>query len=182
MRIDTTKIDGYAEMTAEQKLAALEGYEIEAPGPDNSELQRLKDALTKSNSEAAEYKRQLRAKQTDEEARAAEAARAQEAMQQELEGLRRDKAVGEYKAKFLGLGYDADSAATAAEALQKGDFEVVFAAQAALIENVKKSAVAGALDKQPKLTPGQPLGKEAQEQVEIAKLRQYMGLPPEKKG
>lgn len=180
MKIDTTKIQGYAEMSVEEKLSALEGYELEAPAPDNGEVQRLRDALSRSNSEAAEYKRQLRAKQTDEEARAAEAARAQEAMQMELEGLRKDKAIGEYKAKFLGLGYDPDAAEKAAQALQSGDFETVFAAQATFIDSAKKAAVAGSLNQQPTLTPGEPIGKDAQEKVEIANLRRYMGLPPEK--
>ena len=31
-KIDTAKIEGYADMTAEEKLAALEGYDI--PEPD----------------------------------------------------------------------------------------------------------------------------------------------------
>ena len=182
MKIDTTKIEGYADMSPEEKLAALEGFDMEVPGPDNSEIQRLKDAVSRANSEAADYKKQLRAKQTDDEAKAAEAAKAQEAMQKELEGLRRDKAIGEYKAKFLGLGYDAESAETAAAALQAGEFDKVFAAQSTFIETVRKSAAAGALDKQPKLTPGAPLSKEAQEQAAISQLRRFAGLPPEKKG
>lgn len=53
-KIDTSKIEGYAEMTPEQKLAALEGFEYE----DNSaELEKQKNALSKANSEAAEWKR-----------------------------------------------------------------------------------------------------------------------------
>ena len=75
MKIDTSRIDGYQNMTVEEKLAALEGFELEAPPPDDKEIQRLKDALSKSNSEAADYKRQLRAKMTDDEAKAAEEAR-----------------------------------------------------------------------------------------------------------
>ena len=50
-KIDTSKIEGYADMTPEQKLAALEGYEYE----DNAaELEKQKNALSKANSEAAE--------------------------------------------------------------------------------------------------------------------------------
>lgn len=53
-KIDTSKIEGYANMTPEQKLAALEGFEYE----DNSaELEKQKNALSKANSEAAEWKR-----------------------------------------------------------------------------------------------------------------------------
>lgn len=180
MKIDTTKIEGYEKMSAEEKLSALEGYEIDIPSDHGAELQRLKDALSKSNSEAAEYKRQLRAKQTDEEARAADAAKAQEAMQQELEALRKDKDIGIYKAKFLELGYDANAAQQAAQALQSGDFETMFATQAEFIDMTRKAAASGALNQQPKLTAGEPVGKEAQERADIATLRRFMGLPAEK--
>ena len=183
MKIDTSRIDGYQNMTAEEKLAALEGFELEAPPPDDKEIQRLKDALSKSNSEAADYKRQLRAKMTDDEAKAAEEAKTREALETELENLRKDKAISSYQAKFLGLGYDAESAAAAAAALQAGEFDKVFDAQATFIEAAKKAAVAGALNDQPGLSQGKPLGKEAQEKAELEKLRKYMGLPPvEKKG
>ena len=183
MKIDTSKIEGYQEMTAEDKIVALEGYEMEAPEPEAKEVQRLRDALSKSNREAAEYTRQLRAKMTDDEAKAAEAALAREALENELASLRKDKAVSGYQAKFLSLGYDADSAATAAAALQAGEFDKVFETQASFIEAAKKAAVAGALDNQPDLSLGDRFGKDAKEKSELEQLRKYMGLPPtEKKG
>ena len=37
MRIDTAKIENYAEMSVEDKLKALEEYEIEIPTPKESE-------------------------------------------------------------------------------------------------------------------------------------------------
>ena len=64
MKIDTSKITGYAEMSAEEKLAALEAFEIEAPKSGTDETEKLKAALSKANSEAAEWKRQFREKQT----------------------------------------------------------------------------------------------------------------------
>jgi hypothetical protein len=46
MKIDTTAISGYAEMSAEEKLAALEAYEFEAPKADESEeVKKLKELL-----------------------------------------------------------------------------------------------------------------------------------------
>ena len=63
-KIDTSKIEGYANMTPEQKLAALEGFEYE----DNSaELEKQKNALSKANSEAAEWKRKHNALLSEEE-------------------------------------------------------------------------------------------------------------------
>ena len=55
------------EMTHEELDAALSAAGITF---DGNELERLKKALSKSNSEAAEYKRQLRAKLSDDEAKA----------------------------------------------------------------------------------------------------------------
>ena len=49
-KIDTSKITGYAEMSAEDKLKALEAFEYE----DNvAELEKQKAAVSKANSEAA---------------------------------------------------------------------------------------------------------------------------------
>ena len=46
MKIDTSTIQGYAEMTPEQKIAYFEGYEFN----DNaSELAKLQEAIKKSN-------------------------------------------------------------------------------------------------------------------------------------
>lgn len=49
-KIDTSKIEGFADMTAEQKLAALESYDI--PEPDYSGYVK-KDVYDKAASEAA---------------------------------------------------------------------------------------------------------------------------------
>ena len=65
MKIDTSTINGYAEMSAADKLKALEAYEFEAPAQkDDGEVTRLKAALSKANSEASDWKKQLREKQT----------------------------------------------------------------------------------------------------------------------
>lgn len=51
MKIDTSKIEGYAEMTPEQKLAALEGFEYEDHA---AELEKQKAAVSKANSDAGQ--------------------------------------------------------------------------------------------------------------------------------
>ena len=67
--------------------------------PDNTELTKLKAALSKANSEAAEYRRLLREKQTEQERIEADRLEQEKAMREELETLR--KSVTEYKAGFL---------------------------------------------------------------------------------
>lgn len=173
MKIDTSRIDGYAEMTTDEKLAALESYEIEPSGP---EIQKWKDAVSRANSEAAEYKKQLRAKLSDDEAKQAQDAEEREAILKELESLRRDQG-GEYiPGKIFKPGYDAQSAQKAAKALQAGDFDTVFATQEAFIETAKKSAVAQSLKTQPSLTSGDPLGGEDVESAALASFRKAAGV------
>ena len=67
--MDVSKIEGYADMTAEQKIAALEGYEPEAP--DLSGYVK-KELLDKASSEAAGFKKQLRERMSAEEKAEAE--------------------------------------------------------------------------------------------------------------
>lgn len=175
MKVDTSKINGYSEMSAEEKLAALESFEIEVPSNDG-EIEKLKAALSKSNSEAAEYKRQLRAKQTDEEAKAAKDEEEKSEMMKELEALRKDKAIGSYKSSYLELGYDAKMAEENAAALHAGDFAKVFANQKKFIEMQRKAAAAGALDNQPGLSTGEPLSSANVEDASVSAFRKAAGV------
>jgi hypothetical protein len=102
-KIDTNLIEGYADMTPEQKLAALEGFEYE---DNTAELERQKNALSKANSEAAEWKRKHNALLTDEQRKQQEQAEKWENMEKELAGLRKEKTVAGYKAKLVAQGYD----------------------------------------------------------------------------
>ena len=67
--ISTESIEGFDSMTAEEKVDALLKLDL----PDSSaELARMKSALDKATSEAADYKKQLKGKLTEDEAAAAE--------------------------------------------------------------------------------------------------------------
>lgn len=122
-QIDVTKIEGYAEMTPEQKVAALEAFTYE----DNaSEVERYKNAASKSNSEAAEWKRKHNALLSEEEQKRI-------ALDEELEALRKENAemkkretISAFKAEFLSLGYDDALATDAANALADGDTKKLF--------------------------------------------------------
>ena len=115
MKIDTTKIEGYADMTAEEKLAALEAYDVDTTG-----LVR-KDLLDKAASEAAAYKKQLREKLSADEQAEAERQEALKSMQAELETLRAEKAVEAATKKWMGLGYSEQLATETAKAMGSGD-------------------------------------------------------------
>lgn len=82
-----------------------------------AELAKQKAALDKATKEAAESKRELRKKQSAEEVAAEEAKALQQAMQEELEQLRKEKAVGIITAKAMSVVGDSEAAAQIAEYL-----------------------------------------------------------------
>lgn len=178
MKIDVTKIEGYAEMSAEDKLKALEEYEFDAPKDNSAEITNLKDALSKANSQAAEWKRQFREKQTEQERAEAERAEREKAVEDELRSLRRDKTVSGYIAQCLALGYSQDLAVRAAEAMADGNNADIFACQQEFLEAKQKELEANALNKQPTLTVGSPPTAKEAEKESQNKLRGYFGLPP----
>lgn len=176
MKIDVSKIQGYAEMTAEEKLAALEAYEIEAATPAagkglEQEIEKLRTAVSKANSEAADYKKQLRERMTeaekaDAERQAAEAEReaarkaADDARTAELDDLRRKTAIYEHKVRFLGLGYDEALASETAEALAAGDMDKVFTNQSTFISNREAALRAESVKNMPVTAMKDPTAKE----------------------
>ena len=93
----------YKEGMTEDEISAA----LETVGQGNeAEVNRLKAALSKANSEAADYKKQLRTKQTDDEAAAAAQKEEHDRLVQENADLKRSMALSERKAKLLAMGYD----------------------------------------------------------------------------
>lgn len=150
-KIDFSKIEGYEEMTAEEKLAALEGFEI--PEPDYTGYVK-KELFDKASSEIAGYKKKEFERMTEEEAAKAKAEEERAAMQARLEELERDKVINEYTAQFLGIGYDKDLAKETAEALQKGDMNTVFLNQTKFATAREKALKAELLKDTPKPPAG----------------------------
>ena len=135
MKINTDKIQGYNEMTVEEKLKALESYEM--ADPDYSGYVK-KEVFDKTASELADSKKQLREKMSADEIKAKEEAEKQEKLQSDYDALLRKVALSENKAKLLGLGYEEKLATETAEAMLDGNLEKVFANQKKHIEAVEK--------------------------------------------
>ena len=150
-KIDITKIEGYADMTAEEKLAALEGLEL--PDPDYTGWVK-KDLLDKATSQAADYKKQLRERMGAEEAAKAKADEDMATIMAELEALKTEKAVSEYTTQFMSLGYDEALAKSTAAAIQKGDMTTMFKNHSAFVVARDKAMKAELL----KQTPAPPAG------------------------
>lgn len=145
--LDTSKIDGYAEMSAEDKVKALEALEIE----DNSEeLERYKKATTKANSEAAEYKRQLKELEKKASEGSSDTEKQMAQLKEQIETLQREKTISERKASFLKIGMDDGIASKCSEAFTNGDSEAFFEAMGSFMTEHDKAFKAELLKSTPR--------------------------------
>lgn len=149
-KIDTTKIENYSDMSLEDKLKALEAYDV--PDPDMSGFVS-KEQFDKTASELAAKKKELRDKLTDDEAAKQKEQEERESMQKELDALRRESVVSKNKARLVALGYEEALADETAEAMADGKIEKVFANQKKHLEAFEKKVRAEALKNTPKPTP-----------------------------
>ena len=125
------EIENYESMTTEEKIAALEAnYESVA---------QHKATADKAASEAASYKKQLREKQTDEEAKAAQEAADRAALIERAEKAENALAVSNYVSAYVAMGYDEKLARSTAEAMVSGDTATVLKNQKAHLEAREKA-------------------------------------------
>ena len=160
----TDRIAGYAEMSAEDKLKALEALE---EADNSAELERMKNAVSKANSEAAAWKKKHNELLGEEERKKQEQADHLAQVEKELAELRKEKTVSEYAAKFLGMGYEESLAKETAQAMADGDTEKVFANQVKFNDALKKAAIADKL----KSTPRPGVGSDGGTVMTLKKLR-----------
>lgn len=150
-KIDISKIEGFESMTAEQKIAALQGFDF--PDPDYSGWVR-KETFDKTASDLAAKKKELSAKLTEDERRQQEQDEKWNNMQKELADLRKEKTVAGYKAKLVAQGYDEALADQTAAAMESGDMATVFANNQKFLEGYAKKIVADKLKGTPRGADG----------------------------
>ena len=141
--IDTSTIEGFQDMTAEQKVEALLKAEI----PEAVDLSQYvaKKTFDEKASEAAELSKKLKGKMSEDEAAKAQAAR------------------------FLALGYEEKLARETAEALYDGNMEKVFENQQKANEAAEKKLRAELVKMDPKPAGAGGDGGEKDDAVEFAK-------------
>ena len=184
MKIDTTKIEGFDKMTPEEKVAALEAYEIE--DPDFTGYVK-KDVFDKTASELASAKKQLRDKMTADEQKEKDEAEKREKLENDYNALLKKVTVSENKAKLLGLGYEETLANETAEAMANGEIDKVFANQKKHLEALEKKVRADVLKDTPKpgkdTIPGeidyQKKIEEAQKNGDMSAVAYYTRLAAE---
>ena len=167
MNIKDLLKDAYKEgMSVADIEKALAGIELLT---DNSaEVERLQNALSKSNSEAANYKKQLREKMSAEEITAKETADKMEELQSKYDALLKEATISKNKARLLALGYEDALATETAEAMVNGDTDKVFAAHKKHLDSVVKRERENALKDTPKPTGGSGKGKSVEDIMKIA--------------
>lgn len=158
-KIDTSTIQGYAEMTPEQKVAALEALET-PDAPDmtqfvaKSDYDKLKTASDNNASEAKSWKDKYNSKLTEDEQAKLAAEEAQKATNARLAELERRDKISTAKDQYIASGWDATLALATAEAEVDGKMDVVRANIAKHIEDTR----AADKDKAVKKTPAPPAG------------------------
>ena len=116
---------------------------------DNSAYDNLKKRLDEVASEAANYKKQLRANMSEAEKKAAEDAEKYEAIVAERDQLKAEKTIAENAKGLVAIGYDEALANEVATALMNGDAATVIKAQAKFVDAQKKAVLAGAVKETP---------------------------------
>jgi hypothetical protein len=178
--------DGYHEgMTEDEISTALESAKV---GVSNgSEINNLRQALSKANSEAADYKKQLRSRQTAEEAAAAEQKTLMDQLAQENKDLKRSIAISDKTAQLLGIGYGAELASATALAMIDGDLDTVIKNQSQFLEAQKQNILADRMKNTPRPVSGsesgaghyQKLIDEAQARGDFSAVAYYTRLTQE---
>lgn len=176
-KIDPSKIEGFDNLSADEKVAALLNQEIEVEQTEPADVTKLKTSLSKANSEAAEYKRLLREKQTEAERAEADRAEREKALQDELASYRDKERISTYKANLMGAGIDEPTADLMAKSLPEGVSDEYFLATKSFLDNQRQKLLTESINKQPGLSVGTPPTAAQAEREEENLLRKHMGLP-----
>lgn len=95
---------------------------------------KLKRAMDKASSEAADYKKKYNATLSEQEKASLEKAEEQARRDERLAELEREVSVHRFTEQFLDLGYDKESAIAAATAQVDGDIDTLFKLQKKIID------------------------------------------------
>lgn len=95
---------------------------------------KLKRAMDKASSEAADYKKKYNATLSEQERASQEKAEAEARRDERLAELERENSIHKFTESFLDLGYDKESAIAAATAQVDNDVETLFKLQKKIID------------------------------------------------
>lgn len=196
----TESIEGYEDMSPQDKLQALEKLESEAKANEaevetetvdkgepkdvntketpkapetDYKLKKRIDELTKT---VADYKRKERARMTEQEQREEERKEREAEKDQLIADLQKEKTISRHTASWIGLGMDEPIASETAQYLADNDLDGVFVNVKKLLLAQEKAVLAKAM----KTTP-RPPGSESEDAANRAwdaKMAQWIGVDP----
>lgn len=138
----TPETNDVNETKTETKVAEPKN-DTEKPTPQSYEDQiqkllvenaKLKRATDKATSEAADYKKKYNATLSEQERASQEKAEEQARRDERLAELERENSIHKFTEQFLDLGYDKESAISAATAQVDGDVDTLFKLQKKIID------------------------------------------------
>ena len=177
-QFDTSTIENFDAMTAEEKLDAL----LKADIPEQVDMSKyiLKDQFDKKvsdlNSQNKKLKDQMNAEQQkkieEDEAKAAEAQKFAD-LESKYQELLKNSTLKEHTISLTGLGFDEKLAGETANAIVDGDASKLFANMKKFLENYRKSVEKELMDKTP--NPGGNAGNSGDEDPAVKKAKALFG-------
>lgn len=171
--------ENFEGMNADELRAFIQNLEVpeaKAESVPNDEITRLKNALSKSNSEAADYRKKWQSTLSEQERLEAERQQRETDMQTQLDTLLKEREIGEFEKDCLAHGYSPELAKSSAVAWAEGNKKQVFDDMNTFISEKMKQLQAEALNAQPQLTQGSPVVNPSPEDDLTAAFRKAIGL------
>lgn len=171
--IDTSTIKGYAEMSAEDKIKALEGFKFNDVSSDlkaaQEQMEKLKAATDNATHEAAEYKKKLKDAEDKANQGMSDSEKAVAELRQQVADLTKANQLASLKATRVSLGYSNEMAAEYAQAQMDNDFSKIAEIEKKFLDEHDKNYKAELLKNTPK--PGQGGKSSAPKGMTLEKLK-----------
>lgn len=169
MKIETSTIENYANMTAEEKVSALENFDYDDHSADS---ENWKKQFDNASHEIATLKKKAKELETQANDGEQTANKQLEELQATVAKLEKEKSISDLTAKFVSTGYSEELAKKRAEAQLNGDFDTAFETEKQFNEEREKSLKAELLKNTP--TPKNVSGAKPSEMT----LEKFRKLDP----
>lgn len=173
MKIDTSSIEGFDSMSPEDKVNALLELEL---NDNTEEITKLKSALSKSNSENADYKKKMKEKMSEDERLKTEQEEKTKELEARVAEYEKKEKIASCSIELAKLGYKDDVLANASQALADGDLNSFFKMHTQFLDMRDKEIKSKALENMPNPSAGDPVKTKTAEEKEMEQLRKFAGL------
>lgn len=146
-KIDVSGIEGYADMSAEDKVKILEGFEFEN---NSDELTKYKNLVSQRNTEVGNLNKRIKELEAAQDGKTSEADKTISELQAKVEELTKTNTFNSLKATYIGMGYSEELAAERAQAEVDGERAKAAEAERKFIEAHDKAIKAELLKDTPR--------------------------------